>query len=227
MRTVQEITGSLIGTMGIQTGSSSQPSQKLTWKPRQERSKPKCNSLQMALPKEFNPARSQEVAAMVGAGKSILDRFSKLQSPGWLSVVGVGGTGKTTVCQSVWAAMRSRADWSECDYQPHRIYWPKFADEMVEAMRSKSGISKLLELHRWPVLFLDDIGTGTVSDWQSRWAMEKLNALLGSRIGRWTILTSNMSHGDWTKVDMRMADRMVRHPNILIDITETTPFSME
>lgn len=164
---------------------------------------------------------------MVGAGRDILDRFSSRQPPGWLSVVGVGGTGKTTVCQSVWAAMRSRSDWSECDYQPHRIYWPKFVDEMVESMRNKSGISKLLELHRWPVLFLDDIGTSANSDWQSKWAMEKLNSLLGSRIGRWTILTSNMNHGDWTRVDLRMADRMVRSPNILINMESTTPFSME
>jgi len=67
----------------------------------------------------------------------------------------------------------------------------------------------------WPVLFLDDIGADRDT---TGFSTEQLNQLLGCREGKWTILTSNKSLENLAEVEPRIADRMIRPPNLFIDV---------
>lgn len=70
---------------------------------------------------------------------------------------------------------------------------------------------------KWPLLVLDDVGaerdsTGFVSD--------KLSMLLGMRVGKWTVITSNLDLAGLSKIDDRIASRIVREPgNSFIEMT--------
>ena len=66
-------------------------------------------------------------------------------------------------------------------------------------------------MHRWPVLFLDDVGTERDP---TGFAADELNTLLGSRMGKWTILTSNLQFDKFRAIDARIASRLVRDQNI-------------
>lgn len=95
------------------------------------------------------------------------------------------------------------------------VYWP----EMVGRLRDvddREGREKFKEMAKWPVLFLDDIGaerdhTGFSSD--------QLNSILGQRVGKWTIITSNLPLHKIAEIDVRISDRMVREKgNELIEL---------
>ena len=67
----------------------------------------------------------------------------------------------------------------------------------------------------WPVLFLDDIGAERDT---TGFASEQLNTLIGARSDRWTILTSNLSLENLGSIDPRIADRIIRRPNIFVEV---------
>lgn len=67
----------------------------------------------------------------------------------------------------------------------------------------------------WSVLFVDDIGADRDT---TGFATEQLNTLLGSRIDKWTILTSNLMLENLAQVEPRIADRCIRKPNIFIEV---------
>lgn len=50
-------------------------------------------------------------------------------------------------------------------------------------------------------------------------ASEQLNTLLGCRADKWTILTSNLSLSQLGDIDPRIADRMIRSPNIIVQLS--------
>ena len=52
----------------------------------------------------------------------------------------------------------------------------------------------------------------------SDWTAEKINTLANVRVGKWTILTSNLSMVQIAKVDKRIASRMVRNKGIVADV---------
>jgi DNA replication protein DnaC len=75
---------------------------------------------------------------------------------------------------------------------------------------------------KWPVLFLDDIGAERDT---TGFAAEQLNTLLGRRVGKWTILTSNLALDGIAGIDPRIADRIIRQPNLYLEV-ETLSYSL-
>ena len=96
-------------------------------------------------------------------------------------------------------------------FRERLIYWPAF----VSDLRSGSAYDLEREMQTWPMLCLDDIGAERDN---TGFASEHLNALLGCRVGRWTIITSNLSLEQIGAIDPRIADRMIREPNIMIEM---------
>lgn len=136
----------------------------------------------------------------------------KTTPPCWLSLLGKFGTGKTHCATKVFRHIEKRSSWRGMDFIALPIYWPGF----VNTLRDGSGYEKLEEMSRWPVLMLDDIGAERDS---SGFAGEQLNMLLGQRVGKWTILTSNLNIEQLAKIDPRIADRIIREPgNRFIEI---------
>lgn len=129
----------------------------------------------------------------------------------WVTLLGKTGTGKTKSATKLWewssSRERCRVMWMGCAYQHRQIYWPKFIDELRS--QEKWPHEMYRDIINWPVLFLDDIGAERDT---TGFASEKLNTLLGCRVGKWTILTSNLDLSQLGQIDPRIADRIIREP---------------
>ena len=80
---------------------------------------------------------------------------------------------------------------------------------MVSDLRSGDAYERIGEMARWPMLFLDDVGSERDT---TGFASDQLCALLGQRARRWTIITSNKNLDQIGETDVRLADRIVREP---------------
>ena len=146
-----------------------------------------------------------------------LAAFDDQRAPRWISMVGASGTGKTHCAKRLWKYTLPRADFSRTAYVAKWFYWPDFVDEL----RSGNAYEQFNDLKKWPLLFLDDIGAERDP---SGFAAEKLNTLLGCRMDRWTILTSNKDFDALAAVDGRISSRLIRGQNICVGI-KTQDFS--
>lgn len=143
--------------------------------------------------------------------------------PFWLSILGKSGTGKTHCAHRLWE-LQDKLDWSRTSYIGHKIYWPGFVEQMRELIREGFGTSKLIDIAKWPLLILDDVGAERDA---SGFATEKLNMLLGSRVGKWTVITSNLTLQGLSLIDKRIASRIVREPgNLVIEMEKTKDYGL-
>lgn len=152
-----------------------------------------------------------EIEAMISKCAAFGLDFKSKASPRWLTILGSTGTGKTHCANRLWEYTRNRSDFSKCKYQPEKIYWPKFISEL----KGGSSYDKMRDMWNWPVLYIDDILTG--SD-KSDFTSEQLNTLMGCREGKWTIITSNLMLDQIGETDTRMADRIIRGTNRFIEV---------
>ena len=97
---------------------------------------------------------------------------------------------------------------------------------MVDAAARWATAVKREESPRWLSL-LGTSGTGNTHIakrlWRccqrpSDWTAEKINTLANVRVGKWTILTSNLSMVQIAQADNRIASRMVRNNGIVADV---------
>lgn len=176
---------------------------------------------QAAQSKDLNPKFAEwiglntfgdvELEKMALASQEWASAFKSKQPARWLSLIGSSGTGKTHCAKKLWAYAKEKSDWSKCDYFPKVIFWPDF----VQELRTGNAYEMRNEIKRWPVLFLDDIGAERDT---TGFAAEELNTLLGVRVDKWTIITSNKDLDGLKAVDGRIASRLVRGKNICVSV---------
>jgi DNA replication protein DnaC len=165
----------------------------------------------------FQTFGDEKLVAAVLAAQEWASAFKSKSSPRWFSAIGNSGTGKTHICKRLWNYAKDNSDWSKFDYFPSVIFWPDF----VQKLRAGDAFEMRTEMKRWPVLFLDDIGAERDT---SGFASEELNTLLGCRMDRWTLLTSNLDIEAISRIDGRIASRLIRGKNICVGI-KTLDFS--
>jgi DNA replication protein DnaC len=137
--------------------------------------------------------------------------------PFWLSLLGRSGTGKTHCAHRLWTLRDKLDGWDRTKFTRKFIYWPEFVEEMRDRVRDGLGLNNLIDMGNWPLLVIDDIGA---ENDKTGFASEKLNMLLGMRVGKWTVLTSNLNLAGLSKVDDRISSRIVREPgNLFIELT--------
>lgn len=166
---------------------------------------------------KFQTFGDPELEKVVAAGAEWLDAFKSKAPARWLSLIGNSGTGKTYCATALWRYAKPNSDWSQMSYFPVKIFWPDF----VQQLRSGNTFEMRSEMKTWPVLFLDDIGAERDP---MGFASEELNTLLGSRMDRWTLITSNKDMDGIKAIDGRLASRLVRDRNICVGIN-TKDFS--
>lgn len=159
----------------------------------------------------FQTLGDEALVAVLSKAKDFCLDFKGNERARWLTILGDTGTGKTHLCNQIWKKLWYRCNWLQTTFHPHRIYWPDF----VSQLKSGNVYDKFDEMKRWPILFLDDVGaerdtTGFSSD--------KLNELMGCRMDKWTMVTSNLRLEHLAKVDPRIADRIIRQPNEFIEV---------
>ena len=149
----------------------------------------------------------------------------------WLTLTGNSGTGKTLCAFRLFRFCENRPEFSTlyfrnvaetdpryCAYPCEFIHWPSF----VSDLRAGIAYERLRDMRNWPCLFLDEVGGERDT---TGFASEQLATLLGTRAGKWTVITSNLSMSEFEKLDIRIASRMVRDGSTAIEIN-TTDFAL-
>jgi DNA replication protein DnaC len=161
---------------------------------------------------KINPHDDWDITALITACADFASAFkADPDSPRWISILGNTGTGKTHCARRLWIHLSNRLDWRKAQFNHYEIFWPRF----VADLRAGDSFDLLRDMMRWPVLFLDDIGAERDT---TGFASEQLNALVGARENRWTIITSNLLLDQLGAIDPRIPDRMIRRPNICVEI---------
>jgi DNA replication protein DnaC len=145
------------------------------------------------------------------------------QPPFWLTLLGKSGTGKTHCAKRLWEKLHFRFSTTHTRYPPRFIYWPRFIEELRERIRENVGVGEFLDMGRWPLLVIDDAMAERDT---TGFSADKLNTLLGTRIGKWTILTGNLGLADISKIDDRIASRIVRGLGNLVIEMKTEDFGV-
>ena len=152
---------------------------------------------------QINLCDDANIMAMVEAAARWCISVKSGEKPHWLVLLGSSGIGKTLITDRVWKWLKTRPDFrSEGDYDPVKLYWPEF----TQKLRSGQAYGIRTAAMRWTYCYLDDICAENVSNYTG----EELNALLGARVGRWTIVTSNKLMEDLGDLDCRIASRLIR-----------------
>lgn len=137
------------------------------------------------------------------------------QHPRWLSLIGRSGTGKTHCATRVWKWLCSHhraTDYAEgVKFIPKIIHWPSF----VMDLRSGTEYERIADMRKWPFLVIDEIGAERDT---TGFSSEHLATLLSCRVGRWTVITSNLTMAQFESLDVRIASRMGRDNGIVTEI---------
>ena len=146
-------------------------------------------------------------------------------SPRWLTIVGKSGTGKTFLAKAVYRYVLRNVAKSAKICGEKGLYVgdciATTADRLAEDWRgSFRGISP--DEEKADLLLLDDLGT--TSD-KSGFVTDAFYRLLSRRMGRWTIITSNLSGEAIKAMDARLYDRMLRDGNRVVTINNAKSFS--
>jgi DNA replication protein DnaC len=158
---------------------------------------------------EINLCDDRNIMAMVEAAARWCMAVKSGDAPRWLVLLGSSGIGKTLICNRVWRWLKTRPDFRfEGDYDPVKLYWPQFAQKL----RSGEAYGIRNASMQWPYTFLDDICAENVSNYSS----EELNTILGARVDKWTIITSNKLMEDIDALDRRIASRFIRSDSELV-----------
>lgn len=167
---------------------------------------------------QINLCNDPAIMAMVEAGARWVRSVHHNEEPRWLVLLGSSGIGKTLITDKIFRWLSSRPDFrSEGDYDPVKLYWPKF----IKKMRSQTGYGLFNAATNWPYTYLDDVCSENISEFST----ETLHDLLGSRDRKWTIVTSNKSLDEIGKLDTRISSRLIRNNSNLVQ-AETIDYNL-
>ena len=150
--------------------------------------------------------------------KFTTDLRTPLMQPRWISLLGPCGIGKTMLGEKIYAGAKAfckehpRLENGRRERRVQRGMWPKMANAL------RDGEYELLGqfASAWMV-FIDDIGAEYCS--KSTFITSKLFDLCTERVGKWTVLTSNLSLEDIaTRLDARIASRMLRGGSVVVEV---------
>lgn len=179
--------------------------------------------------------KANEFAGEIEAERRHLIATGRRRSdPRWLSFLGMSDVGKTHLAKEILAHVRKLPKpgllvysmegeapppgWSAGLLDSVFEYWPKLAAELFD---SPDRFEHAMKAH---LLVLDDIAAETD---RTGWATSKLCTLLDQRLNKWTVITSNKSM-QWIHetMDARIASRLMRGRNVVLDDIQTKPYSM-
>jgi len=152
---------------------------------------------------QINLCNDAAIQSMVETSASWVRAVQQNDSPRWLVLLGSSGIGKTMIANRIWQYLKTRRDFRfKGDYDPVKLYWPKFVDKL----RDGGHYGLLSASYDWPFAYLDDVCAESMTEFST----EKLHNLMGSRCGKWTIVTSNKSLEQIAQLDSRISSRMIR-----------------
>jgi len=132
------------------------------------------------------------------------------KTPRWLSLVGSSGTGKTflarMILERLWKSELYSHSLLKCGVLLQE--WPAMLSKMREGSFYLSADCGLANL-----LVLDEVMIGHDPN---GFAADKLAGILSSRVGKWTVITSNLTIQAIGVIDTRISSRMFRDGSVVV-----------
>lgn len=171
------------------------------------------------------PVRPQLEAMLQAMWHFKMDILEK-KEPRWLSLLGTSGAGKTYLAKKFWKWYRNsplfRASMGQDDiiYPGSWCNWPRLAGEL----QGNEGYGTLEELQDEKICVIDEIGADRDKSGHVR---DCLARMLSLRVGKFTVITSNMSlKAIRDQMDARIASRMLRDGSVVVDV-EVPDFNLK
>ncbi|RYZ88586.1 MAG: hypothetical protein EOP06_10675 [Proteobacteria bacterium] len=121
--------------------------------------------------------------------------------PWWLTFWGSPGTGKTFLSRRIY------------EMRPIRSHWLDWIDLCRRFQGREDIASRLRYACDAPLVIIDDIGAEHITPA----TLGVLHGLLQTRLGKWTVITSNHSPDNWREMDARIGSRIIRDGNRHVD----------
>lgn len=164
----------------------------------------------------FRTFGDKQLVSMLEAAAQMVLEIKENKPPRWLTFAGKSGVGKTYLAKKIyrwaWPRFSTSTIGGEISYPHEFIYWPREA----QLLQSNKESEETFSAPRAKFLVIDELGgvrdsTGFVTN--------RLSVILGQRIGKWTIITSNLSLADISeKIDNRVASRIIRDGNKMVEV---------
>lgn len=129
----------------------------------------------------------------------------------WVTLHGVPGCGKSHLCMAAIATLKNEGK------KAQRWSWIKLRDDIF----SKTCPGLVRQIKEMPYLAIDDIFS---DDRAKESGGSLLYELMESRLGKWTLLTTNLAPGDMQ--DARITSRLVRGRNVVVNMQEADDYSL-
>lgn len=177
-----------------------------------EAQQPEAEQKPAGLPRP-EPFRTKGLHPCVKEALDAMDRWASdvvtYGNPHWLTLFGRSGCGKTHLLKLAQYVLRQGG------HQVIYRNWPAVMDEIIDGEWGHIAV-----MCRAKVLILDDIGAGYMAAGRRALiAAAKLYEIMEARLGRWTLLASNLAPQDISdRVDPRIASRLYRGDNQLVDM---------
>lgn len=160
--------------------------------------------------REFETFGDQNLMSALEQAKD----FANASKPRWLSFVGKSGTGKTFLAKLVYEAMfelrpnlRSHKTLiSGCQW----AFWPNICNKLRN--REWWLLDTLSDAN---LCFIDEVCCEYDPSGMLR---EKLCEILSRRVGKWTLLTSNLTLAKLGEIDLRIPSRMIRGNSVVVEM---------
>lgn len=142
--------------------------------------------------------------------------------PYWLSLLGTSGAGKTFIAKRIFRWHRDCGRFNDCTddnagrpevvYAREWCWWP----EMAALLKGNEGYGWLRDVESCNFAVIDEIGSDLD---KSGHVSNCLANALCSRVGKWTLITSNKTLGAIQReLDTRVASRMIRDGSVVVDL---------
>jgi len=160
----------------------------------------------------FNTCGDPILEKMLLAAHDWIGEVQAEKQPRWLSLTGESGTGKTFLAQMALAACRTIPKLMEhraLSCPVLKTYWPTLLNQLRDG-----HYYRVTDLIAANVVLLDELA---IEHDPSGFGADKLCHILSGRVGKWTIITSNLAISRIASLDNRIASRMNRCGSVVIN----------
>jgi DNA replication protein DnaC len=174
---------------------------------------------------DFITFGDSQLVKMKRAAIAFADDLLARRSPRWCTLLGASGVGKTHLARAIYSIFRRNlsGEIQFADTGRIRRYSGEFLKWSALANRLREGnygfFSDMCDVS---FAVLDDIG----AEHQSDFSRAKLYEFLDRSVGKWRVLTSNLTLEQVAeRLDTRVASRMLRNDSVVIEV-DTLDYSL-